>query len=352
MATKVKLIADNVITTSQIDTSSLDSHFTGGTGVTYSSGTISIGQAVHSTDSPTFADLTLTGNLNITGDINSYNVTDLDVTDQTITLGAGQTEALSGGSGIIVDGSNASILWDETNTEWDFNNPIHVNGGITFGTADSTLADNNIRFKSTGAAYIDHNTVGQDINFRVSNASSLDTTALTIDSSGNVCVGTTNDGAPGLTIDELLNLSFGTGNDNESYVNFFRQSSSAAAVMATGYRRSSTANKMESSIGTSWAKSAIAANYGQIILYTDPASADAVGTTLTPTERLRVYDNGIIGINKPSGPAVGGFGTPAIVVKQWVDSEWGGINIEANGNDSVFSLSNSDTSHIIAGSYR
>ena len=131
MATKVKLIADNAITTTQIDTSSLNSHFSGGTGVTYSSGEISIGQAVHSTDSPTFADLTLTGNLNITGDLNSYNVTDLDVTDQTITLGAGQTEALSGGSGIIVDGSGASILWDETNTEWDFNNSINVTGTVT-----------------------------------------------------------------------------------------------------------------------------------------------------------------------------------------------------------------------------
>ena len=90
MATKVKLIADSIITTNQLDLTSLDSHFTGGTGVSYSSGTISIGQAVATTDNVTFADLTVTGNLNITGDINSYNVTDLDVTDKTITLGAGQ----------------------------------------------------------------------------------------------------------------------------------------------------------------------------------------------------------------------------------------------------------------------
>src|SRR5210317_1415531 len=149
-------IADNVITTamlhtgftlpisslSSIDTDDVtegstnlfytntrvDSHLSGGTGVTYSSGAISIGQAVATTDSPTFADLTITGNLNITGDINSYNVTDLDVTDQTITLGAGQIEANSGGSGIIVDGSNASILWDETNDTFDINKGIDVTG--------------------------------------------------------------------------------------------------------------------------------------------------------------------------------------------------------------------------------
>ena len=86
---------------------------------------------------PTFASatvsgtLTVTGNLDITGDINSYNVTDLDVTDQTITLGAGQTEANSGGSGIIIDGSSASILWDETNDEFDFNKSINVTGSLT-----------------------------------------------------------------------------------------------------------------------------------------------------------------------------------------------------------------------------
>src|SRR6056300_118806 len=147
-------IADNVITTamlhtgftlpisslSSIDTDDItegstnlfyttarvDSHLSGGTGVTYSSGAISIGQAVATTDSPTFADLTITGNLNITGDINSYNVTDLDVTDQTITLGAGQIEANSGGSGIIIDGASASILWDETNDQFDFNKGINV----------------------------------------------------------------------------------------------------------------------------------------------------------------------------------------------------------------------------------
>ena len=179
----------------------------GGQEVVSSSGVVTSaalgGQTLASTDSPTFNNLTLTndiavggdinltGDLNITGDVNSLSVTDLDVTDKTITLGAGQVESASGGSGIVVGGSGASILWDETNTEFDINNPIHVAGGIIFGTSDSTLADNNIRFKSTGAAYIDHNTVGQDINFRISNASALDTTIMTLDAGvGSVGINT------------------------------------------------------------------------------------------------------------------------------------------------------------------
>tara|TARA_B100001094_G_scaffold93238_1_gene89121 strand:+ start:513 stop:3140 length:2628 start_codon:yes stop_codon:yes gene_type:complete len=147
-------VADNVITTamlhsgftlptsslSSIDTDNVtegssnlyftnarvDSRLSGGTGVTYSSGAISIGQAVATTDNVTFADLTVTGDLTITGDINSYNVTDLDVADKTITIGKGQTESNSGGSGLIVDGASASILWDETNDEFDFNKGINV----------------------------------------------------------------------------------------------------------------------------------------------------------------------------------------------------------------------------------
>ena len=92
------------------------------------------GSLIEASDNLTITDLTVTGDLSITGDLNSYNVTDLDITDQTITLGAGQTEALSGGSGIVVDGSGASILWDETNDSWDFNKSIHIPGTSTLST--------------------------------------------------------------------------------------------------------------------------------------------------------------------------------------------------------------------------
>ena len=112
----------------------VDSRLSGGTGVTYSSGAISIGQAVATTDNVTFADLTVTGNLTITGDIDSYNVTDLDVTDKTITIGKGQSESNSGGSGLIVDGASASILWDESNDEFDINKGLNVTGDLVVDT--------------------------------------------------------------------------------------------------------------------------------------------------------------------------------------------------------------------------
>ena len=86
---------------------------------------------IDSSQNTTFnGDVTITGQLSITGNIDQYNVTDLDVTDKTITLGSGQTEANSGGSGIVIDGSNASILWDESNDTWDLNKPLEVSSYI------------------------------------------------------------------------------------------------------------------------------------------------------------------------------------------------------------------------------
>ena len=73
---------------------------------------------------------------------------------------------------------------------------LDVNGSeITVGTAGSRFAENNLNFKAGGTSYIDNSTVGQNINFRMSNSSSLDTTAMTLQPtqlyvSGNLGVGT------------------------------------------------------------------------------------------------------------------------------------------------------------------
>lgn len=59
-------------------------------------------------------DLILGGDLKITGDINqqNVNVTDLDVTDKTITVGVGQLAADSSNSGITVAGADAKIVYE------------------------------------------------------------------------------------------------------------------------------------------------------------------------------------------------------------------------------------------------
>ena len=95
-------------------------------------------------------DITLTGNLNITGDINSASVTDLDVTDKTITLGVGQNEASSGGSGIVVAGSLAELKWDESDNRWEFNKNLAANVFQGTGSSNSSFYGINVTRSSSG----------------------------------------------------------------------------------------------------------------------------------------------------------------------------------------------------------
>tara|TARA_R100000951_G_scaffold88751_1_gene76846 strand:+ start:6137 stop:15487 length:9351 start_codon:yes stop_codon:yes gene_type:complete len=79
-------------------------------------------------------DLTITGQLILNGSIDQYNVTDLDVTDKTITVNSGNTQTLSDGAGLIVDrgtAADASILWDETDDQFDFSHSIAFDGTPT-----------------------------------------------------------------------------------------------------------------------------------------------------------------------------------------------------------------------------
>ncbi len=100
-------------------------------------------------------DVTINGQLSITGNIDQYNVTDLDVTDKTITLGSGQTEAQSGGSGIVVDGSGANLLWDESDNRWEFNkrlltSSINLSPETTQYAIDASLS----LYSSSNAVYL------------------------------------------------------------------------------------------------------------------------------------------------------------------------------------------------------
>ena len=80
---------------------------------------------------------------------------------------------------------NGSKKFETTSTGVSVTGDADISGQVTVGTNNSIFAENVLRFNPTGAAYIDHTTVGENINFRLSNASALDTTALTIASSGN-----------------------------------------------------------------------------------------------------------------------------------------------------------------------
>ena len=86
----------------------------------------------------TSGDLVVTGDLTVSGDTISANVATLNVEDKNITLNysSGDSSSTANGSGITIQdavdaSTDASILWDASNDEFDFSHKINVTGGIT-----------------------------------------------------------------------------------------------------------------------------------------------------------------------------------------------------------------------------
>ena len=94
------------------------------------------------------------------------------------------------------DTSDYGARFDYNGSKMILTSPLDVTGNLNVagqgdfsslvyvGNNNSSFAENNLLFRSAGTAYIDHDVVGQAINFRVGNSSSRDTTALSLGSNG------------------------------------------------------------------------------------------------------------------------------------------------------------------------
>ena len=91
-----------------------------GTGVTVNANDIAIGQAIGSGDSPTFTNLTLSGNLTVNGTTSTLNTANLLVEDKFILLNSGSNA--TGDGGILVGSgstqSGSAFAWDDSTNRW------------------------------------------------------------------------------------------------------------------------------------------------------------------------------------------------------------------------------------------
>jgi len=90
--------------------------------------------------------LVVAGNLQVDGTTTTINSTTMTVDDLNITLASGAANAAAAnGAGITVDGASATITYDGTNDEWDFNKNINVDtvytgtGIVHDGDTDTSL---------------------------------------------------------------------------------------------------------------------------------------------------------------------------------------------------------------------
>ena len=244
--------------------------------------------------------LTVGGNVSIGGTLTYLDVSNIDsvgiiTAQQGIHLGAASTVGhLStvgvssiaslqvrdiDGDKIIRAGTNGRLTGD-ANLTYNGTNML-INGTM--------LNAVQLKFGNSGTAYIDHNIVGQDLQFRVGNSSALDKTALHIDSSGKVGINET-------TPEEILDL----GESNKQNLKFGQrgylgQAHSTTATILGHCVKADTTNSVASQMMVTetnsggGAPSAIRQVSGTIQFHTaSSGTADAV----FDSERLRITKTG------------------------------------------------------------
>jgi hypothetical protein len=142
--------SNGVITYTGASASETRAHLSGGTGVTYSGGNFSIGQAVATSSDVAFNDLTLAGNLVVNGTTTTVSSTNTTMTDGLIELGYGTTGTPANDTGIVIergDSANAFIGFDESADKFTmgtgtFTGATTGNLSITTGTLVANVEGN------------------------------------------------------------------------------------------------------------------------------------------------------------------------------------------------------------------
>lgn len=98
-------------------------HFSAGTGVTITSGQVAIGQAVGTGSNVTFNDVTVSGNLTVSGTTTTVNTETINLADNIITLNSNEAGTPSQNAGIEVErgtSTNVAFQWNETTDVWEY----------------------------------------------------------------------------------------------------------------------------------------------------------------------------------------------------------------------------------------
>lgn len=137
------------------------SAISGGTGVDVSSGVISIGQSVGTSDNVTFNDMVVSGNLTVSGTTTTVNAETISLADNTVVLNSNATGSASEDGGIEIergDDANKTLLWDETNDRWTVGSETFVAAtfiGDLTGNADSATTLTGLTSTVTELNYVD-----------------------------------------------------------------------------------------------------------------------------------------------------------------------------------------------------
>lgn len=217
-------------------------------------------------------DITVAGDINVAGSLNTTSTTNLTVEDKTITLNqsASDSSGTADGAGIIiqdaVDSSNdASILWNQTTSAFDFTHKISVPSLTSVG---NTIVSGNVGI-GTSTASITPASALHIHKFTSTSSSGTGTTLVTLEND----VGTGPDDSRDIENQKtFIDFKFRDSNGNET-----PQVQIGAEVGPNGD-----------------ADSTALEGHGNFVVYTN--NADSAAGASSPIERFRVDYQGNVGI--------------------------------------------------------
>ena len=236
--------------------------------------------------------LTVPGDLNITGDINSVSVTDLDVTDKTITIAKGSANAsAANGAGIVVDGASASITYNNNSDSFVFNKPLTTNGVLETSTSHNFAINtpNSLRIN------IDSNNSGDEI-FAIGHNQTA------VDASNNV-----------LFLVTATNGRVGIGATNLTDTLTIKQTNAAISIDSDGASNTSAIKFVNDN-----ERSRITSNYdsgggGRLGFWTDTTGGSLL-------QRMTIKNSGSVGINTTAPDSWASYTDSAATVLQVRDT--------------------------------
>jgi len=254
--------------------------------------------------------LVIAGNLQVDGTTTTINSTTMEVDDLNITLASGAANAAAAnGAGITVDcgsDTDATITYDGTNDEWDFNKDINVTGTVTSSNQIKVSAGSNeVLLNSDGSVEITRAAGGPYIDFKDNTSDDFDQ-RLQINS-GNFNFSSALQVAGSTFIDTSRNITIGAGTISSGAIT---ASGNLHAGDGTNISMDASANGQIEADGDGY-QGAIALDGSAMHLYHNSSSRDLILGT-NETARLTIGGTGTFDFNSNNLQSIGTISSGAI----------------------------------------
>ena len=143
-------------------------------------------------------DLTLSGNLTVSGTTTTINTATLDVADLNITVADGAADAAAAdGAGLTVDGASATFNYASSGDKWTMNKPLDITGyvaanelsqftsireKVTLETSQSGTFPFDVKDGNSVVSFVNSQQANRDINIRGNSSTTLNNTLAVGDS--------------------------------------------------------------------------------------------------------------------------------------------------------------------------